>query len=83
MARLITGSEGTFVTVLEAKMRLLRDFGRASGGGDNYLSVGWNLKFTDLQAVIGIAQMTRLEAEGYVMLESTHDDGLFRLRIEK
>ncbi|HEY5619813.1 MAG TPA: DegT/DnrJ/EryC1/StrS family aminotransferase, partial [Vicinamibacterales bacterium] len=27
---------------------------------DHYLRVGWNLKFTDLQAVVGLEQMRRL-----------------------
>lgn len=58
-----TGQGGTVVTNDESlfeKIRLLRDFGRTEGGTDHYLSVGWNLKFTDLQAVIGIEQMRRL-----------------------
>jgi perosamine synthetase len=45
---------------VHATMRLLRDFGRTEGGSDRYLRVGWNLKFTDLQAVIGIEQLRRL-----------------------
>lgn len=58
-----TGQGGAVVTDDEAlyrQMSLLRDFGRLAGGSDHYLSVGWNLKFTDLQAVIGIEQMRRL-----------------------
>ena len=57
------GQGGAVVTdddALFARMSAMRDFGRASGGSDHYLSVGWNLKFTDLQAVIGVAQMQRL-----------------------
>jgi perosamine synthetase len=42
------------------KMLLLRDFGRSEGGSDHYLSIGWNLKFTDLQATIGLSQMGRI-----------------------
>lgn len=60
-----TGQGGAVVTNDEQtyrQMRLLRDFGRSSGGSDHYLSVGWNLKFTDLQAVVGLAQMRRLPA---------------------
>ena len=60
-----TGQGGAVVTDDEKtyrQMSLLRDFGRLSGGSDHYLSVGWNLKFTDLQAVIGIEQMRRLPA---------------------
>ena len=58
-----TGQGGAVVTSDEqvhATMRLLRDFGRTEGGTDRYLRVGWNLKFTDLQAVIGIEQLRRL-----------------------
>jgi perosamine synthetase len=58
-----TGQGGAVVTddaqVFE-RMRLLRDFGREHGGIDQYKTVGWNLKFTDLQAVIGVSQMERL-----------------------
>jgi perosamine synthetase len=60
-----TGQGGAVITndeEIHRQMRLLRDFGRLSGGSDHYLSVGWNLKFTDLQAVVGIEQMRRLPA---------------------
>lgn len=60
-----TGQGGAVITNDEAtfrRMNLLRDFGRLEGGSDHYLSVGWNLKFTDLQAVIGLAQVRRLPA---------------------
>ncbi len=60
-----TGQGGAVVTDDEEtyqRMGLLRDFGRTEGGSDHYLSVGWNLKFTDLQAVIGLEQMRRLPA---------------------
>lgn len=53
----VTGNEGLFT-----RMGLLRDFGRREGGSDHYLTIGWNLKFTDLQAVIGVSQMRRLPA---------------------
>ncbi|MDB4912846.1 MAG: DegT/DnrJ/EryC1/StrS aminotransferase family protein [Gemmatimonadetes bacterium] len=58
-----TGQGGAVVTDDEAlfqRMKRIRDFGRSAGGSDHYLSVGWNLKFTDLQAVIGVEQMRRL-----------------------
>ena len=58
-----TGQGGAVVTnddQTHATMRLLRDFGRTEGGSDRYSRVGWNLKFTDLQAVIGIEQLRRL-----------------------
>ena len=58
-----TGQGGAVITddaALFERMGLLRDFGRREGGSDHYLSVGWNLKFTDLQAVIGVSQMRRI-----------------------
>lgn len=60
-----TGQGGAVITSDKAayqRMSQLRDFGRLEGGSDHYLSVGWNLKFTDLQAVVGVAQMGRLPA---------------------
>lgn len=58
-----TGQGGALITDDEAvieKIRLLRDFGREKPGEDHYLTMGWNFKFTDLQAVIGIEQMKKL-----------------------
>ncbi len=39
----------------------MKDFGRASGGNDIHPVMGWNFKFTDLQAVVGIEQMKKLD----------------------
>jgi perosamine synthetase len=58
-----TGQGGALITndeELIERVRKLRDFGRASVGSDHYLTMGWNAKFTDLQAVIGIEQMKKL-----------------------
>ncbi|MDD5050827.1 MAG: DegT/DnrJ/EryC1/StrS family aminotransferase [Candidatus Pacebacteria bacterium] len=58
-----TGQGGALVTndaSLYKKLKLIKDFGRESGGSDHYLSVGWNFKFTDLQAVVGLEQMKKL-----------------------
>ncbi|MGE0862276.1 MAG: DegT/DnrJ/EryC1/StrS family aminotransferase [Vicinamibacterales bacterium] len=60
-----TGQGGAVITNDEEtyrRMGQLRDFGRLAGGSDHYLSVGWNLKFTDLQAVVGVSQLSRLPA---------------------
>ena len=60
-----TGQGGAVMTGnddIARRMHLLRDFGRLEGGSDHYLSVGWNLKFTDLQAVVGNSQMERIAA---------------------
>ncbi len=58
-----TGQGGALVTDSEElyrKMRLLKDFGREEGGADIHDDWGWNFKFTDLQAVVGIEQMKKL-----------------------
>lgn len=58
-----TGQGGALVTNNEElfeKIKKLRDFGRSEGGSDHYLTVGWNFKFTDIQAIIGIEQMKKL-----------------------
>ena len=55
-----TGNGGAIVTDNEAlfnKICKLKDFGREERGSDNYLSIGWNFKFTDIQAVIGLEQL--------------------------
>jgi len=59
-----TGQGGALVTDNEklfSRIRMIKDFGRERGGIDNYLIKGWNFKFTDLQAVIGIEQMKKLD----------------------
>jgi perosamine synthetase len=58
-----TGQGGALITDDEAlfsKIKKIRDFGRERGGVDHYLVKGWNYKFTDVQAVIGIEQMKKL-----------------------
>lgn len=59
-----TGQGGALVTNssrLFKKIRQLKDFGRERGGIDIHDDWGWNFKFTDLQAVVGIEQMRKLE----------------------
>jgi len=59
-----TGQGGALVTdradLYEAIIQI-RDFGRKKPGVDEYVSLGYNMKFTDIQAVIGIEQMKKLE----------------------
>ena len=58
-----TGQGGALVTdneELYQRIVKIRDFGRCGGGNDHYLIKGWNMKFTDIQAVIGICQMRKL-----------------------
>lgn len=58
-----TGQGGAIITdndELAAKIRRLKDFGRTRGGKDIHDTIGYNFKFTDIQAVIGIEQMKKL-----------------------
>jgi len=58
-----TGQGGAIITNnddIANKLSRLKDFGRSGGGSDIHESVGYNFKFTDIQAVIGIEQMKKL-----------------------
>ena len=58
-----TGQGGALITnsdEIDYKIRRLKDFGRSGGGSDIHDSIGYNFKFTELQAVIGIEQMKKL-----------------------
>jgi len=60
-----TGQGGALVSndpELYAKMKRIKDFGRSCGGIDVHEDLGFNFKYTDIQAVIGIEQMKRLGA---------------------
>lgn len=59
-----TGQGGALITdddKLAHKLRRLKDFGRACGGTDIHDSIGFNFKFTELQAAVGLAQMRKLD----------------------
>lgn len=59
-----TGQGGAIITNdddITYKSKRLKDFGRSGGGNDIHDTIGWNFKFTDLQAVIGIEQMKKLQ----------------------
>ncbi len=58
-----TGQGGALLTNNEKLYRTIKrvkDFGRESGGNDIHNKWGWNFKFTDLQAILGIEQMKKL-----------------------
>ena len=58
-----TGQGGALLTDDDdaaSRIRAMKDFGRERAGADHYLTMGWNFKFTDLQAVVGIEQMKKL-----------------------
>jgi perosamine synthetase len=59
-----TGQGGALVTNdddIAFKLKRLKDFGRSGGGNDIHDMIGYNFKFTDLQGVIGIEQMKKLQ----------------------
>lgn len=59
-----TGQGGALITSddeLVKKLRRLKDFGRSGGGNDIHDSIGYNFKFTELQACLGIEQMHKLK----------------------
>jgi perosamine synthetase len=58
-----TGQGGALITnddKIANKLRRLKDFGRSGGGNDIHDTIGYNFKFTDIQAVIGLEQMKKL-----------------------
>lgn len=58
-----TGQGGALITAdddVAFRLRRLKDFGRSGGGNDIHDSIGYNFKFTDLQACVGIEQMKKL-----------------------
>jgi len=59
-----TGQGGALITnddEIIYKLKRLKDFGRSGGGNDIHDTIGFNFKFTELQACIGIEQMKKLE----------------------
>ncbi len=58
-----TGQGGALITnnyLIANKIKKLKDFGRSKGGNDIHTTFGLNSKFTDIQAIIGIEQMKKL-----------------------
>ncbi len=58
-----TGQGGALITnngEIAGKIRRLKDFGRSRGGIDLHETIGYNFKFTDIQAVLGLEQMKKL-----------------------
>lgn len=58
-----TGQGGMIVTnssKIYKKIKKIKNFGRITDGNDFYESIGYNFKFTDLQASLGISQLKSL-----------------------
>ena len=66
MPKIITTGQGGMILTndnsLADKIKKIKDFGRSGGGLDIHNSIGYNFKFTDIQACLGIAQMTQLQS---------------------
>jgi perosamine synthetase len=62
--KIISTGQGGFLLTdneeLYKKINMIKNFGRKEGGSEVYEIFGLNLKFTDIQAVIGIEQMKKL-----------------------
>jgi len=62
--KIISTGQGGFVITdddeVARKMTMIKNFGRKSGGVDVFELYGLNIKFTDIQAVIGVEQMKKL-----------------------
>jgi len=62
--KIITTGQGGFLITnnkeLASKIYKIKNFGRSSGGVEQYDVFGVNFKFTDIQAVIGLAQVDKL-----------------------
>lgn len=59
-----TGQGGAIITNdddMAYRLKRLKDFGRSGGGNDVHDTIGYNFKFTEMQAVIGNEQMKKLE----------------------
>lgn len=59
-----TGQGGALVTnnkILYEKMIRIKDFGRIDRNSQDHDVIGFNFKFTDMQAALGISQMKKLQ----------------------
>ena len=65
MPKLITTGQGGFVVTnnkrLAERINEIKNFGRRSDGNDIYFSTGYNFKFTDIQAALGLSQLRNIK----------------------
>jgi perosamine synthetase len=63
--KIISTGQGGFIVTdndsMAQNIRMMKNFGRKESGADDFVVFGINLKFTDIQAVIGIEQMKKLD----------------------
>ena len=64
MPKIITTGQGGMVITnnfqIYKKLLKLKNFGRITDGNDVYNSIGYNFKFTDIQATLGLSQLKSL-----------------------
>jgi perosamine synthetase len=64
--KIISTGQGGFIVTdndeLAKKIRMIKNFGRKDSGNDIFETFGINLKFTDLQAVLGLEQLKKVPA---------------------
>jgi len=65
MPKIITTGQGGMIVTnnfdIYKKIKKIKNFGRIVDGNDDYKSIGYNFKFTDLQATLGISQLKNLK----------------------
>jgi len=63
--KLITTGQGGSINSnnidLIEKVRKIKNFGRSDSGLDIHDVVGWNFKFTEFQAALGISQLNQID----------------------
>lgn len=88
-AKTITTGQGGFIatdnTPLYKKIKELKDQGRpkrGTGGDDIHNSIGFNFKFTDLQAAVGLGQLTQLDKriKHLKMIYKTYEENLKEIK---
>lgn len=62
--KIISTGQGGFIVTdndeINSKIRMIKNFGRKESGSDVFDTFGINLKFTDLQSIIGLEQLKKL-----------------------
>jgi len=77
------GNGGCVVTNDDAfahKVKKLKNFGREAGGADMHDSIGYNFKFTDIQAAFMLPQMKKIQSR---LLKKRHIYDRYRANLHK
>jgi perosamine synthetase len=81
--KIITTGQGGFIITdndsLAEKILKIKNFGRKTPGSEIYDSFGLNFKFTDIQSVIGLAQLSKLDSR-ILKMRDTHNQYFEKLK---